>query len=428
MRDPDKFAWEVFCRISEPPKSNSSILGWEEWLSAFRLFADPTNFNFEGVRGQSVMFDDTGQGVNDKHVRQLNVLAKLRPSERISKVPPPWKVPAELEQMEDVALNPSAVNYVLKHGLISQEGQFAMAETGEAIDFPVDAVEIKTKWVKLTSTRQAQRYFYCRKAGDDVWGLESLHITTKDIPNWFWATFEHKFNYTYGETKFPTRDSWGYSNGKMTGKLCNLLRKHHLDSNVWSNYVLGGSQVDFTDSTGRPIVLGNNMLEGRLDGEPEKQSSCMTCHSRSTVGQGLSHDLPSSGTGVPKPSWFFEDDGITPKNIQRDFVWSLSRAKSLKKAPESVFVHIIPGANLCFQADIRPLFLDADIDYMKRVEKIDLTNWGEVTNDTNFEIIHDHYQHVRKPYLPLNRPMWSGYLMQQFEKWHSHPLLTPFGP
>lgn len=45
-------------------------------------------------------------------------------------------------------------------------------------------------------------------------------------------------------------------------------------------YRLKGSQVDFVQSTGHRILLGNSVTEGGF----MMSSSCMTCHARAHVG------------------------------------------------------------------------------------------------------------------------------------------------
>jgi hypothetical protein len=66
---------------------------------------------------------------------------------------------------------------------------------------------------------------------------------------------------------------------------------------VWQNYRLRGTQVDFVTSTGRPTLLGNTQIEGTF----QASSSCITCHSRASIGQ-----KPASGQRPSRIS-LFED-------------------------------------------------------------------------------------------------------------------------
>jgi hypothetical protein len=156
----------------------------------------------------------------------------------------------------------------------------------------------------------------------------AFHISSKDIPDWVWTTFEH--------VAMPGRcdiigcnDSYGYRNpaklpkGVADNYIEPKTRSDHLNSPsvvfdrdgiyppepiraglkhvldglsigvkpsgnseeptprdlAWRSYRLRGSQVDFVDATGRSNMLGNSITEaGFMDG-----SSCITCHARAGI-------------------------------------------------------------------------------------------------------------------------------------------------
>src|SRR5205085_9407591 len=110
-------------------------------------------------------------------------------------------------------------------------------------------------------------------ASGKLYGLVALHITSKVLPNWFWATFEwvdnkgrsdylgsrDAFGVTYDNPKDPSfqppnpETGKVYPPGKVTKNLLDLFKAGGFDSawaQEWQNYRLKGSQVDFTDSTG----------------------------------------------------------------------------------------------------------------------------------------------------------------------------------
>jgi len=98
---------------------------------------------------------------------------------------------------------------------------------------------------------------------------------------------------------------------------------------VWAYYRLRGTQVDFTTSTGEPVLLANS--------EPEEgfqiTASCMTCHARSTVAaDGSRLAVFTNGeqgyVGIPDAAWFNADG--KRKFVQLDFVWAMIRAKAKK--------------------------------------------------------------------------------------------------
>ena len=62
------------------------------------------------------------------------------------------------------------------------------------LNFPPNAKEVKAQWRKIKATDKP-RYHWAEVTKADgskeIWGLTGLHVLTKDLPNWFWATFEH---------------------------------------------------------------------------------------------------------------------------------------------------------------------------------------------------------------------------------------------
>jgi hypothetical protein len=107
---------------------------------------------------------------------------------------------------------------------------------------------------------------------------------------------------------------------------------------AWLNYRLDGAQIDFTDATGRPILLGNSITEDGF----VATSSCITCHARSTIGPRIAGQAKAnrlsvfkstspliSDNGAPDPTWYYVDPRkpATRKYLQLDFLWSLRNAK-----------------------------------------------------------------------------------------------------
>ncbi len=215
--------------------------------------------------------------------------------------------------------------------------------------------------------------------------LVAAHFSSKDIPNWVWTTFEHvnnpgrcdytgcndsygyrspdpvpkqlATNYTSPKLKCDNLPlpSWvfdlgkAYDGGTINDDLAAVFRGMGIgrDDNptlvpkfsdrAWLSYRLKGSQVNFSDSMGRPVHLGNSVTEGGF----VTTSSCMTCHARAgTSGTGTvplalgvfvnglteSGYLPGS-RGLPLPDWFHKS-GQPPALtvLQTDFVWGFLTA------------------------------------------------------------------------------------------------------
>ena len=427
MTCPDIYAWEVFCKITEA-KPGSKRAGWESWVSAARLYADPTFLDFPEDRREPVPEFSTAVPTKTEAGQLLTSIGVVQPPKHPEK-PFPFSDKSKLTRKEDVYLNKQTVDYIVKNNLYFQEGQQAMANTPNGICFPAGSIEVKAMWVYLVQESD-QAQFYCQKdSSGKVWGLQSLHLTTKDIPNWFWATFEHESNYGKEHpVPFPQTDNWGYKCGAVTANLLALFDKHHLPREVWTHYRLGGSQVDYTDSAGRPIVRGNNMIEGGLKGAPATQSSCMSCHARSTIGQFLDFNLGEDRIGSPKPAWFYglNNQMVESKaNVQRDFVWSLSRAKHKDVAgAESIFWSIGNKTQISFANDIYPLFRKKDIEAMLA---LNITPWDYQCVVANKQKVIDMYNHNAQPYLPAgyneSSPSfwWSPYLRNELQIWAANP-------
>lgn len=293
------------------------------------------------------------------------------------------------------------------------------------IDFPANAIMIRSNWLNAELMKKIgkqydwkwddpdQSYIQKRMSQtltdengvmydcDGVHFLLAFHISSKDIPNWVWATFEHvslpgRCDYT------GCNDSWGYftsDTGLPAGAAKNFIKpKTMLDDfpsgaestvydrdevyaaesirpqlstvfhdlgigtntdavsetepsagdRAWTSYRLKGSQVEFTDSMGRPTYLGHSVTEaGFVNG-----SSCISCHARAgTDAAGPLHLTPDkAGTplfplsvfqndlsdfgygksvhGIPNRAWYHESN--QPPNLrvlQTDFVWGFLFAR-----------------------------------------------------------------------------------------------------
>ncbi|MBR1032809.1 hypothetical protein [Bradyrhizobium liaoningense] len=192
--------------------------------------------------------------------------------------------------------------------------------------FPADSIEVKAVWLEFTPQAIQEgkpRRYYTAREGDKLYGLTTLHVLTKDVPNWFWATFHHK---DAPANPFELFDAHG--------------QPVQLKGTVWENYVLGGTQTDFVTSTGKASILSDHYIEFGF-----QKSSCITCHATAhgspdgTVGptQPMALALLRDKTGddergPPFPSWYLKDG--KPFFMQTDFVYSIPfRARREIAAP-----------------------------------------------------------------------------------------------
>lgn len=211
------------------------------------------------------------------------------------------------------------------------------------IDLPIPAIMIKSNWlyhefataVGLIDDPSAP---YIKKdmittIGDKTYRgehwLVAFHISTKDIPQWVWTTFEHVnnpgrcdftgCNDSYGFASDDARPDAGntranftaphvrndglgqssvifnlglrYTSGPISSELSTILSALGIGlsgqqsaepapvDRAWLSYRLKGSQVNFTNAMGRATRLGNSITEGGF----MNTSSCISCHARAAV-------------------------------------------------------------------------------------------------------------------------------------------------
>lgn len=255
---------------------------------------------------------------------------------------------------DEVRMNKDTLDFIVENQLFSVDGQEALFTKGsKSITFRPNAKEIKAQWREIAAADES-RYHACRYNGK-LYGLTALHIITKDLPDWFWATFEHVDNNKqdnlskpgYGPWLLPSRDAFSCPADNLS---CEAFPKNiGLEGTKWENYRLRGTQVDFTDANGAPTRLANSQIETDF----QTSSSCISCHARATIGPRLGmakaanrlliFDPPFADSqiltpyGSPNPNLFVAVSGATGSPVQTrlysqlDFVWSFMRAQRISK-------------------------------------------------------------------------------------------------
>jgi len=211
------------------------------------------------------------------------------------------------------------------------------------IDLPIAAIMIKSNWLYVEFARDMGLVDnpaapYIKKVMTTTVGgraytgihwLLSFHVSTKDAPQWIWATFEHVNNpgrcdftgcndsygyasdddqtavpYTTANFTAPHTHSDGlgsasvifnlglpYSSGPVSRELAAIFKAMEIGTGAqaggepspgdkgWLSYRLKGSQVNFTNTMGRASRLGNSITEGGF----VMTSSCISCHARASI-------------------------------------------------------------------------------------------------------------------------------------------------
>ena len=167
-----------------------------------------------------------------------------------------------------------------------------------------------------------------------------MHISTKDLPNWLWATFEHRLNPGRCDTMgcydqfgvippqrssiTPNRDpNQQYGACAKSLELIQMFVDNGLRQNPWQNYCLKATQIDFVSTQAatknQPVLNGDSVVEGILANVPIAQSSCITCHAYAAFnseGRICAQNTGLVGNQIGR---------FTPQTGQKqyDFVWGL---------------------------------------------------------------------------------------------------------
>ncbi|OCX27984.1 MULTISPECIES: hypothetical protein [Bradyrhizobium] len=345
MTAPDQVAWQLF--IQANTRAGGSNSTFETWASDTDLFQpDP---QFPAAATPPALRPAILPQVAREGVQQSGGLLPALP-------------PGVAQgQMEETRHNKPTFDFIVQNNLYKLSG--VKAAFGKTLSFPVDSVEVKGNWVPVSdipqftnnkvTVAQAPQLYHVNSAGGVQYALVSMHVISKQVPNWTWATFEHRFNPSrcdiigcrdgFGaQTAFVPSNrtaGQGYPDCVKTPALAAMLSSADIDP-VYNNYCLKGSQVDFTDNVGLDIRVGNSVTEDGF----VATSSCITCHGRAAF---KADGTPSSQAGflsfgpngpvaplgplLPEWYWKFSSQppifegkpGLTRIATAADFVWSI---------------------------------------------------------------------------------------------------------
>ena len=345
MTAPDQVAWQLF--IQANTRAGGSNSTFETWASDTDLFQP--NPQFPAAATPPALRPAILPQVAREGVQQSGGLLPALP-------------PGVAQgQMEETRHNKPTFDFIVQNNLYKLSG--VKAAFGKTLSFPVDSVEVKGNWVPVSdipqftnnkvTVAQAPQLYHVNSAGGVQYALVSMHVISKQVPNWTWATFEHRFNPSrcdiigcrdgFGaQTAFVPSNrtaGQGYPDCVKTPALAAMLSSADIDP-VYNNYCLKGSQVDFTDNVGLDIRVGNSVTEDGF----VATSSCITCHGRAAF---KADGTPSSQAGflsfgpngpvaplgplLPEWYWKFSSQppifegkpGLTQIATAADFVWSI---------------------------------------------------------------------------------------------------------
>lgn len=93
--------------------------------------------------------------------------------------------PKNQEPCEEVHRNQAAFHYIVQNNLWYTQGLAEAFGKGNAIDFPIDSIEVKSNWVRIEEQEKTSYHWNYDESGQ-LWGLVATHISSKALPNWFW--------------------------------------------------------------------------------------------------------------------------------------------------------------------------------------------------------------------------------------------------
>lgn len=356
MNNSDKFAWTLFLNVNSDAKTagNNNAL-FETWASDGQTFVPSPVW--PGTPAPLAL-----------GTRALSLALAQRKPGRLGVVPGG-------PVTEETRRNKVDFDFIVQNNLFKVSGLRAAFTAGKPIVFPVDSVEVKANWVDVTllnafngftgTPQDAARIYHVNSAGGRTYALVAMHVISKEVPNWTWATFEHKDNPgrcdvmgcsdSFGAQQAfvaplsPVESRQAYPDCAKSQALTALFAAAKIDP-AYVNYCLKGSQADFTDATGLAVRVGNSVTEQGF----VAQASCMSCHGRAAFDQlggmiafagfdPISASLPLTANtgngpvGPINPNWYWSTDTLqAPLNqpvvgqpnlirvaLAADFVWSI---------------------------------------------------------------------------------------------------------
>jgi hypothetical protein len=348
----EETAWRIWVAATCPVNHNQyPYVVWENWIEQAQLYPpDPS---------QGLKVPNSG-ATTAAHVLRPSPLALFRHPESLQKgllgapntncnaanAPPPPNnpppssgicTPADncLTICEEVREGGATEDYIAGTGFWDRDNQATAAADGFDIRFPRPAVEIKADWIQVSTI--GDHHFNCTNLSQSglihvetvdgsCFALAGMHLISKLIDKWIWATFEPQNTTTNPfrcqvlgcSDQFGSKPAVSHGSAtSLTEKLKKLMDAANL-APEWYNYRLDAVQTDFDE----PRLLGNSIIEGENVGMPLTQASCISCHAVSSVRkdgfEGINL-LTTNPVGFPQP---------LPSNawIRRDFVWSLGLA------------------------------------------------------------------------------------------------------
>jgi len=331
-------AWGLFMEAMSPTPDGS--LSFENWTEECQLNPDMVGCPSKSSRAAAAKAAGDGK-VRLLHAGATGPIKKIPGTDcgpMITAAIKGYRAPSNLTKnaifCEEVYVSPPEADFVQSAGLTTLVGQQVYGnEHTRVINFPgtglnqlrpdLDSLEVKLDWVPASSFKSPTfacpdptYTLYTQTINGTCYALVGVHISSKVMPTWLWATFEPNSRITnpnrcdaklYG----PCFDPWGTTSSKPYGKGETVQQSEELRQAMaaaqlhpaFRNYFLTGVQTKFVGSDGKPILLGNSFVEFN-QGVAPGESSCITCHQYAHFdGKRTAQGTPENNFGKPPHGW-----------------------------------------------------------------------------------------------------------------------------
>jgi hypothetical protein len=335
---PEETAWRLFVAAHCP--TNGDKVVWENWVEQLQLYPATGGAAVAAAQAPKRLHGSPLARALASRSRRLTAFLAPDTECGLMRGAPPNVIPSATI-CEEVRLNPDAAGFLTGNSYQHRPGQTAAAQKGTDIEFPKPAIEVKVDWVPASdftppfSCSSPPTGVHVETIEGQCYAMAGIHISSKLLDNWLWATFEPQSMLTnplrcitFGACNDPWGSNPATSNGGTAGftqaspALQALMTQANLAPEFF-NYRLDGAQVDFM-AGGAPTHLGNSVIEGENVGMKMNEASCITGHSVSSIkndgtdGFNVFLNLPDPPVGPEyKPP---------AGSIARDFVWSMGFA------------------------------------------------------------------------------------------------------
>lgn len=323
----DQVSWQHFVNIVAPVSATQAQ--FETWASDLDIYTTTPKWPSAAEAAEKKMQPGQLQRTRAPHASRVagtiddascaTVGDAAAGNFPVAKIPPtPPVTGATIAQpcyAEEVRRNRPSFDYIVGNKLNTQAGlaqayQKATTSTWR-ISLPTDAIEVKADWLPMATLikwlgdngvtmtpEQVNSKYYTTTSKGQQYALVSMHVSSKEIPNWVWASFEHEsnpgrcdtmgcfdsFGATIPAVKPVAKANGQYGSCSKSAALTKLFAGAKLPA-AWNNYCLKSSQIKFVAKSGAPLMLGDSFTERIAASVPINQSSCIACHASAAINK-----------------------------------------------------------------------------------------------------------------------------------------------